>query len=189
MVGVGGQGIVLASTVISLAALRSGVDVKNNEVHGMAQRGGSVMAHVRFGAQVYSPLIEPGTAQILVALEVLEGIRHAHYVAQDGVALVNTQRIVPVTVTSGQAEYPAEAEELAARLFPRLVAADCYAAAHALGNARVVNSIMIGMLSRFLAFTPALYEEILFDVLPEKLHAVNLRAFAQGREMGLTTHT
>ena len=116
MVGVGGQGILLATQITARAAIANGHDVKTNEVHGMAQRGGSVVAQIRFGEQVFSPLVPEGSAQVLASLERIEALRFAGYLSPDGLAVVSTQAIVPVTVSSGQAAYPADAE---ARLRPR----------------------------------------------------------------------
>ena len=106
LVGVGGQGIILASTIISQAALLAGHDVKNNEVHGMAQRGGSVVSQIRFGKRVYSPLIQRGTADYVISLEKLETVRYLHFCNPETKVVVNNLEIVPVTVTSGGAEYP-----------------------------------------------------------------------------------
>ena len=113
LVGVGGQGILLAAQIIARAALISGSDVKTNEVHGMAQRGGSVVAQVRYGQHVYSPLVPEGTAQVLASLERIEALRFAGYLAPGGggLAVVSSQAIIPVTVSSGQAEYPEDAED------------------------------------------------------------------------------
>ncbi len=120
MVGVGGQGILLASEILAQAAMLEGYEVKTNEVHGMAQRGGSVVAQIRYGPEVYSPLVARGSAQILGALEKIEALRYADYLAPDGLAVVNAQAIVPVTVSSGAARYPADVESLLKAAFPRL---------------------------------------------------------------------
>jgi indolepyruvate ferredoxin oxidoreductase beta subunit len=122
LTGVGGQGILLASEIISNAAMLSGFDVKTNEVHGMAQRGGTVTALVRYGPKVYSPLICEGNARVLCAFEMAEAIRAAHYLAPGGLAVVNQYRIIPVTVSSGSAVYPENIKETLRKRFPRL----CY---------------------------------------------------------------
>ena len=120
LVGVGGQGILLASEIISQAALALGYQVKTNEVHGMAQRGGSVMAQIRYGREVHSPLVAEGTARILGSFEAIEAIRVAHYLAPDGCAVVSSQVIIPVTVSSGTARYPEDVEARLRQVFPRL---------------------------------------------------------------------
>ncbi|NLF40023.1 indolepyruvate oxidoreductase subunit beta [bacterium] len=181
IVGVGGQGIVLASTLISDAALRAGCDVKSNEVHGMAQRGGSVMAHVRFAREVHSPLVEKGRADLLIAMEIAEGLRHAEYLSRDGLAIVSTQRIIPVTVSSGGATYPRDPEGAARSLFNRLFFADCMRIAGELGNPRVVNSILVGCASNHLPFPAAAWDATFRAVLPARILDVNLKAFEKGR--------
>ena len=111
LAGVGGQGILLASEILGEAFLRGGYDVKKSEVHGMAQRGGAVTTHLRFGPKVYSPLIEPGTADVLIAFEKLEALRFIHFLKPGGTALVNRQEIPPAPVSSGQERYPERVEE------------------------------------------------------------------------------
>ena len=124
IVGVGGQGILLASEILAQAAMLEGYDVKTNEVHGMAQRGGSVMAQIRYGREVHSPLVARNAAHILGALEKVEALRYADYLRPDGLAAVSSQAIMPVTVSSGAAHYPEDAEELLHQAFPRLVYID-----------------------------------------------------------------
>ncbi|MBQ7813077.1 MAG: 2-oxoacid:acceptor oxidoreductase family protein, partial [Thermoguttaceae bacterium] len=111
LVGVGGQGILLASAIVAQAALDSGYDVKTNEIHGMAQRGGSVVAQIRYGEKIYSPLIPKGTATVLASLERVESLRYVDYLAPNGLAVVSDQIIVPTTVSSGAASYPTLDEE------------------------------------------------------------------------------
>ena len=139
IVGVGGQGILLATQVAARAALISGHDVKTNEVHGMAQRGGSVVAQIRFGAKVYSPLVPEGTARVLVSFERIEALRFREFLAPDGLAVVSSQAIIPVTVSSGNATYPADAEERLRKAFPRLAYIDAVAVAEKLCDIRVAK--------------------------------------------------
>ncbi len=120
LAGVGGQGILLASEILGEAFLRGGYDVKKSEVHGMAQRGGAVTTHLRFGPKVFSPLIEPGTADLLIAFEKMEALRFIHYLAPDGVAVVNVQEIPPAPVSSGQERYPERIEERLREVTPRV---------------------------------------------------------------------
>ncbi len=180
LAGVGGQGILLASKILSEAALIEGYDVKANEVHGMAQRGGSVLAQIRFGKKVYSPLVMRGSAQFLVALEIIEALRYADYVAPEGVAFVNTQRIIPTTVSSGLAEYPTDPENLIRKTFPRYKLADCLKLAREAGSARSVNVVMMGMLSRHLPFPEETWQGVLERLLKGKNLETNLKAFNLG---------
>lgn len=180
--GVGGQGIILASTLIAHAALAEGFDVKANEVHGMAQRGGSVICQIRFGDKVYSPLVQKGTADYLVALEIIEALRYVKYLKSEGIALINSQRIIPTTVSSGQSEYPEHPESHIKDIFPRYKMADCLALAQKAGNARCVNVVMVGWLSLFLPFSEQTWEKVLKDQLQHKNPETNQRAFRMGRD-------
>ncbi len=147
LTGVGGQGILLAAKIIALAAKEAGWSVCSNETHGMAQRGGSVRAQIKFGDAAHSPLIMEGGADVLAALEHIEALRCAHYLKRGGLAVVSAQSLVPVTVSSGAAEYPGDVPERLARVFPRLVYRDYAADAAGLGDARLANTIMVGVLS------------------------------------------
>jgi indolepyruvate ferredoxin oxidoreductase beta subunit len=182
IVGVGGQGILLASEVVARAAMAAGYQVKTNEVHGMAQRGGSVMAQVRFGTTVHSPLVAEGTARFLLAFEKVEALRAAHFLATGGSAIVSNQEIVPVTVTSGSAHYPADAAERLARACPRLLLLDAVAMAEALGSARASNMVMVGALSAHADLPAEAWEQaIAGSVKPAHLD-LNRRAFEAGRD-------
>jgi indolepyruvate ferredoxin oxidoreductase beta subunit len=180
--GVGGQGILLASAVISEAAMISGNDVKTNEVHGMAQRGGSVIAQIRFGEKVFSPLIKRGDADFLVALEKVEAVRYADYLKSDGVAIVNMQKIVPVTVASGSATYPDNIDDVLKERLPDLKALDCISIAEEIGNVRVANVVLIGVLSRHLPFSVETWENAISDNVPQRALEANMRAFGTGRD-------
>jgi indolepyruvate ferredoxin oxidoreductase, beta subunit len=183
LAGVGGQGILLASEVLGEAFLRSGYDVKKSEVHGMAQRGGAVTTHLRFGPRVYSPLIEPGTADLLIAFEKLEALRFIHYLGPDGVAVVNAQEIPPAPVSSGQERYPEGIEERLREVSPRVHVVDALAAALALREVRAVNMVMTGAASRFLALPETAYEDALKARLPARVVDVNVQAFHVGRSL------
>jgi indolepyruvate ferredoxin oxidoreductase beta subunit len=180
--GVGGQGILLASAVISQAAVISGNDVKTNEVHGMAQRGGSVIAQVRFGEKVFSPLIKKGDADFLVALEKVEAVRYADYLKSDGVAIVNMQKIIPVTVASGLATYPGNIDDVLKERLPNLKTLDCISIAEKIGNVRVANVVLIGVLSRYLPFNLETWESAISDNVPQKALEANMKAFGTGRD-------
>jgi indolepyruvate ferredoxin oxidoreductase beta subunit len=183
LAGVGGQGILLASEIIARAAMAAGFAVKTNEVHGMAQRGGSVLAQIRYGREVFSPLVERGTAQVLGSLEQIESLRLADYLAPDGLAVVSSQRVVPVTVSSGQAHYPEDAEARIRAAFPRLIYLDAIGIAMKIGNARCSNLVILGALAKGLTLpTEAWQEGIRHSVKPRFLD-INLRAFQAGQAL------
>ena len=182
--GVGGQGILLASEIISSALMKAGFDVKQSEVHGMAQRGGSVISHIRYGEKVYSPLIELGSADIAASFELLESLRYISYYNKDTRVIVNTQKILPSPVSTGMDTYPPDVlEQLKSRgltVFP----VDAFDIAKAAGETRAANVVLTGALSVFL---PSVDEKIFLEVLekriPEKIREVNIRAFLEGRKL------
>ena len=181
LAGVGGQGTLLASEVLCDAFLLSGYDVKKSEVHGMAQRGGSVTTHLRFGPKVFSPLIEPGGADLLIAFEKLEALRFAHYLRPGGAMVVNAQEIFPPSVATGQERYP---EDVAVRLrtvTDRLHFVDALAAALLLREVRAVNMVMVGAASHYLPLSEGTYEDAMKARMPERIVAVNVAAFRAGR--------
>jgi indolepyruvate ferredoxin oxidoreductase beta subunit len=190
LAGVGGQGTLLASEVLCDAFLLSGYDVKKSEVHGMAQRGGSVTTHLRFGPKVFSPLIEPGKADLLIAFEKVEALRFAHYLRPGGAMVVNAQEIFPPSVATGQERYPQDVVERLRAITDRLFMVDALAAALSMHEVRAVNMVMAGAASHFLPLPEGAYEEALKARLPEKLVAVNVRAFHAGRGLlhGQGTH-
>jgi indolepyruvate ferredoxin oxidoreductase, beta subunit len=181
LVGVGGQGILLASEVTARAAMAAGLQVKTNEVHGMAQRGGSVVAQIRYGAEVHSPLIPVGTARALGAFEKIEALRQAHFLAPDGLAVVSTQEIVPVTVSSGRATYPADAESRLREAFPRLVFLDAADLAEEAGDIRCANIIVLGALATGLDLPVEAWHTAIRDCVKEQHVEMNMRAFDTGR--------
>jgi indolepyruvate ferredoxin oxidoreductase beta subunit len=180
MVGVGGQGILLATQITARAALVSGFDVKTNEVHGMAQRGGSVVAQVRFGARVFSPLVPLGSAQVLASLERIEALRFAGYLSADGLAVVSSQAIIPVTVSSGKAVYPADAQDRLRAAFTRLAYIDVISAAEKLHDARVANVILLGAMSTALNLPRTSWAEAISQCVKPAFREINLRAFDEG---------
>jgi indolepyruvate ferredoxin oxidoreductase beta subunit len=179
--GVGGQGVLLAAKLLAGAAELSGLEVRSNEIHGMAQRGGSVTAQVRFGDAVFSPLILEGTADALAALEHIEALRWARYLKPGGAAAVSAQSIIPATVSSGAAKYPADVPARLAEAFPRLKYFGCAEKAAELGDARLANTILCGMLSRVLPLGESAWEESIRTRLPAKAAEPNLEAFRFGR--------
>jgi indolepyruvate ferredoxin oxidoreductase beta subunit len=183
--GVGGQGVLLAGELVSRAAILAGADVKGNAVHGMAQRGGSVLAEVRFGPKVYSPLVWEGTVDLLVSLEESEALRYAHFMRPGALAVVSTQRIVPVTVSSGKALYPSDMEARLRRAFPRLVLIDAHAIAHRAGSAKAANVAALGAARAELPSLRAFWKEAIAACVGEKHRELNLRAFEAGEGYAL----
>lgn len=181
LVGVGGQGILLASEILAQAAMIQSYQVKTNEVHGMAQRGGSVMAQIRYGEEVHSPLVSKRSAHILGALEKVEALRYREFLRPDGLAAVSSQAIVPVTVSSGSARYPENVEELLAKAFPRLVYIDAPRLAGELGDSRAANIILLGAISRGLDLPRESWEEAISLCVRERFRDLNLKAFSLGR--------
>lgn len=187
LVGVGGQGILLASGVLAQAAVAAGFDVKTNEVHGMAQRGGSVIAQVRFGPRVYSPLVAPKTAQVLGSLERIEALRYQHYLADDGLAVVSRQMIVPVTVSSGVATYPADALLRLREAFSRLLLIDADRKATEIGSPQAANLVVLGAVSLELDLPEEAWEAAIRQSVKQPHLALSLRAFAVGRTLATAT--
>ena len=177
--GVGGQGILLAGRVLGALAALEGLDCKASEVHGMAQRGGSVITHVRMGEKVYSPLIEKGCGDILVAFEPLEALRYAQYVRPGGAVVVNTRRIAPMGVLQGTDAYP---ENPLAPLegAMEIICLDALELAQSCGNPRGVNLVLLGTLSTRLPFSEASWHTAIAQCVPPKTLEGNLRAFALG---------
>ncbi len=181
--GVGGQGILLAAKIIALAAEKAGFEVTTNEVHGMAQRGGSVTAQLRYGDAVYSPLILERQADVLASMEMIEALRYAHFLKPGGLAAVSTQKIIPVTVSSGKMQYPADAEARLREVFPRLELCDCLDAAIKMGNAKLANTILLGTLSAGLAgIDLPLWESAISECVKPAFVEANLAAFRFGRK-------
>jgi indolepyruvate ferredoxin oxidoreductase beta subunit len=182
VVGVGGQGVILVSNVIGVAAVKAGYAVRGAETHGMAQRGGSVISHIRIGC-TYGPMVPPGGADVLLALEPAEALRYAHFSASDGVALVNTQPILPITVTTGKASYP-PVDEILAPLRNRcneLKTLNATQLAAELGAAQAMNVVMLGLLSRYVPIREELLLETLSETIPAKYLELNKRAFQIGQ--------
>ena len=181
IVGVGGQGTLLTSRIIGKTALAAGLEVKISEVHGMAQRGGSVVTFVRFGERVYEPVCEEGEVDVLIAFERLEALRYAHFLKADGVLVVNDHRIDPMTVTTGKAVYPEGILETLAASHT-VVSLDGGEIARGLGNSRVLNSVVLGAAARHIGFSLADWIAVLTATVPPKTVAVNEAAFRAGYE-------
>jgi len=178
--GVGGQGSVLASKLLGAALVASGFDVKMSEVHGMAQRGGSVVTQVRFGEKVFSPLIGSNEADFLVAFEPLEALRWASYLSEDGVLVTDNHEIPTPTVNMGVEKYPDVISELQ-KYSPKVI--NAIKEAEALGNWRTANVVMLGVISLSLPVEESIWHKALQEVLPPKHLEINMKAFLRGREL------
>ena len=183
--GVGGQGVILFSDILANLALSAGLDVKKSEVHGMSQRGGSVISHIRYESKVYSPLIEEGTADLIVAFEKLEGLRASHFLAPSGKLVFDPHRIDPLPVQLGLVERIDDQrldERLQARA-PNRVAIPAFATAKQLGTPRVQNIVMLGAVSRFLEFPADAYKTVIRTLVKPEFLEINLTAFATGQKL------
>lgn len=178
--GVGGQGVLLASKVLSESALASGMDVKQNEVHGMAQRGGSVISFVRMGAEVHSPVVMPGSADLLLSFEPLEALRYLHYLKPGGRLVYNKIAINPSTVATGMAVYPNDVEAQISARCPKALGLDALAIARAAGNGKAVNMVMVGTVMKHLPFEDSIVIDVVKELAKGKGVEVNLKALAGG---------
>jgi indolepyruvate ferredoxin oxidoreductase beta subunit len=181
IVGVGGQGSLLASKLLGYLLLKEGYDVKVSEVHGMSQRGGSVVTYVRFGDKVYSPIIDKGEADFIVSFEQMEAARYLPYLRENGRIVTNTQRIEPMPVITGAAAYP---ENLIAKLEEKgavVDAMDCLTLAEEAGSSKAVNIVLMGRLSKYFDIPAEKWQQAIEALVPEKFRDVNLKAFELGR--------
>ena len=181
IVGVGGQGSLLASKLLGNLLVDEGYDVKVSEVHGMSQRGGSVVTYVRFGEKVYSPIIDKGEADFIVAFEKIEAARYASYLKKGGKIIVNTQEIDPMPVITGAAEYPHGALEYLVALGLSVDAIDALAPATEAGSPKAVNIVLMGRLSRYMNLPEEKWNEAIKKSVAPKFTEMNIRAFALGR--------
>ena len=183
IVGVGGQGSLLASKLLGRMLLQKGYDIKVSEVHGMSQRGGSVVTYVRFGDKVYSPIIDKGEADFIVSFEMLEAARYTEFLKPNGKIIANTQQINPMPVITGAAEYPAELEAKIKSAGADLVAVDALSLAEQAGSSKAVNIVLMGILSKYFDFTEKEWLEAIENSVPVKFLELNKKAFALGREV------
>ncbi|MGD8866808.1 MAG: indolepyruvate oxidoreductase subunit beta [Gemmatimonadales bacterium] len=179
--GVGGQGVILVSEILALAALADGRDVKQGEFHGVAQRGGAVFSHVRFGDRVHSPLAPLGEVDYLLALEKLEALRYAHFVKPGGTIIVNDHKVEPVRV-GDERPYPEEAVDFLADKGFKVIEVDATQRAIQLGNHKVTNVIVLGVLAALLDIPADVWERTLESRIPKQILALNQQAFAAGQE-------
>ncbi|MDN5344174.1 MAG: indolepyruvate ferredoxin oxidoreductase, beta subunit [Clostridia bacterium] len=184
LVGVGGQGTILAGRVLSRAALSLEGEVKVSDIHGMAQRGGSVVTQVRFGPRVFAPVMAPGTADFLVAFEKLEARRWLPYLRAEGWLIVNDQEMPPLPVLTGVATYPEDLVGEMGRLVKNMLALHALDLARLAGNVKAVNMVLMGALARRLPISREAWENALADSVPERFLEVNRKAFQLGWEGG-----
>lgn len=181
VVGVGGQGTLLTSRIIGKTALFNGYDVKLSEVHGMAQRGGSVVTFVRFGEKVYEPVCEEGSVDILISFERLEGLRYAHFLKKDGKLIVNDCRIDPMTVVIGAKEYPSDIIENLKKEH-NVYSIKGGEIANELGNSKVLNSVVLGLAAKHIGFDQQDWLKVIEQTVPQKTIEINEKAFLLGYE-------
>ena len=179
IVGVGGQGTLLTSRILGGLAIQAGYDVKISEVHGMAQRGGSVVTYVRYGESVAEPIVEEGQADVLIAFERMEALRYAHFLKKDGVLIINDHRIDPMTVVTGAASYPENIIENLSKQY-RVVSINAMEEAIKLGNTKVFNTIILGVTAKNMDFDKELWTKVIEATVPPKTIAMNLQAFEKG---------
>ncbi|MDR1630311.1 MAG: indolepyruvate oxidoreductase subunit beta [Oscillospiraceae bacterium] len=180
IVGVGGQGTLLASRLLGNVLISRGYDVKVSEVHGMSQRGGSVVTYVKYGDRVSSPVVEHGEADIIIAFELLEAARYLPYLKKGGTIVVNTQQIDPMPVVTGAKQYP---EALLSKLQGtelNIVDVDALALSLEAGNAKAVNVVLLGVAARFMSFDGSEWVKVIADTVPPKFLEVNQKAFDLG---------
>lgn len=181
IVGVGGQGTLLASKLLGKLLLKNGFDVKVSEVHGMSQRGGSVTTYVRYGDKVYSPVIDEGEADFVLSFELLEGARNAKFLKNDGILLTNTQQINPMPVITGSAVYPENLEDKLKNAGIKIDALDALALANEAGSSKAVNLVLLGRLSKYFDFSVEEWEKTIEESVPQKFIELNKKAFLLGR--------
>lgn len=183
LVGVGGQGILLASEILAEAFMIAGFDVKKSEIHGMSQRGGSVVSHVRFGKKVFSPVVPEGEGDILFGFELLETSRYLHLLRSGAKVIANDFRIQPPAVQLGQQRYPDNLQASIATRFPDFQLVDGLKIATEVGNPKVANTVLLGAVSSHLQLDATIWQAALQKMVPAKALAVNLQAFEAGRSL------
>lgn len=180
IVGVGGQGTLLTSRIVGHVALNNGYDVKMSEVHGMAQRGGSVVTHVRFGKNVSSPLVEIGKADIILSFEKMEALRWMHYLKEGGIAIVNDFAIDPMPVIMGHTQYPDDIAERLQSTRAKVLIVNALKIAQELGNIRVSNIVLLGHMAKYLSMEPEEWDKAIENLVPPKTIEINKKAFYKG---------
>ncbi|MGI6362012.1 MAG: indolepyruvate oxidoreductase subunit beta [Bacillota bacterium] len=182
IVGVGGQGTILSGRIISEVVLAAGLDVKVSEIHGMSQRGGSVITQVRFGEKVWSPIIPNAQADVMIAFEKLEALRSLNWMSPDGQVIVNDRELYPMPVISGAMEYPADIKERVFAKTDKAIFLDALSMAVEAGNPKSLNLVLLGCLSMYMSFSQEAWERAIAAVVKPHFLEVNLKAFSMGRE-------
>ena len=182
IVGVGGQGTLLTSRILGNLAIGGGYDVKLSEVHGMAQRGGSVVTFVRYGEEVAEPIVEEGQADVLIAFEKLEALRYLHFLKKDGVVIVNDWRIDPITVVTGTAQYPEDILDTL-RAARKTIAVKATEKSIEMGAPKAFNVVVLGAAARYVGFEKEDWLKVIEQTVPPKTVEVNRRAFEEGYRM------
>ncbi|MBI4619611.1 MAG: indolepyruvate oxidoreductase subunit beta [Desulfobacterales bacterium] len=183
-VGVGGQGIILASEILTYALMNAGYDAKKSEVHGMSQRGGSVNTHIRFGKKVYSPVIKEREVDILFAFEQLEALRYFGFLKPGAMVILNNHTVNPPSVSLGIDEYPGDVPQTIKKRFPNFHLVNGLDLALKIGNSRTANIVLLGVLSKYIKVEENSWIDAISKVFPEKLININIEAFRLGREEG-----
>lgn len=181
IVGVGGQGTLLASRILGNMLVGQGYDVKVSEVHGMSQRGGSVVTYVKYGKKVYSPIIEKGEADIIISFELCEAARWVSYLKKGGKLIVNTQKIAPMPVITGAAKYPENVVHNLKATGCHVIALDALSLAEQAGTAKATNVVLMGAISTKMSFDETIWEQTIAELVPAKFLDINLKAFRLGR--------
>ncbi len=181
MSGVGGQGVLVASDVLVRVAMLAGLDTKKSEVHGMAQRGGSVVSQIRYGEKIYSPLIEKGSADIILAFEKLEAVRYLDFLKPNGIMIINSQQITPLSVFFFDIPYPEDVQVICKKKTEQIVMIEGIKIAERLKNQRVLNTVMLGALSNFLQFDEEHWIKAIEQRVPPKTFDLNRKAFEAGK--------
>jgi indolepyruvate ferredoxin oxidoreductase beta subunit len=183
LAGVGGQGVLRASDIMCMAIMEAGLDVKKSEVHGMAQRGGCVTSHVRYGNKVYSPLAKLGSINLLVAFEKMEALRYLNYLTKDATIIVNAEEIYPPAVNLGDVLYPDDVISFLKSNYKQVKEIDATALAKQAGNVKAANVVLLGTISTLMDIPTSIWKNVINKSFPEKLIKVNLTAFQMGRDV------
>ncbi len=180
IVGVGGQGTLLASRILGTIAFKMNYDVKVSEVHGMSQRGGSVVTYIKYGTKIYSPLIEKGEADIILAFEKLEALRWTEYLNNDGMMIINEQEIAPMPIITGTAKYPSDIINIIKQKYKNIFTLDALKIAKQCGNLKAVNIVLLGVMAAKTAIAKQIWDEAIRETVPAKVLNVNIEAFNAG---------
>lgn len=180
LAGVGGQGILRASDIMCQAMMEADFDVKKSEVHGMAQRGGCVTSHVRYGTRVFSPLAEPGSIEIMLAFEKMEALRYLKFLSKDASIILNTEEINPPAVNMGDMPYPGDIVDFLKNNYPCVVSLNAVELALQAGNAKAANVVLLGAVSKLIGMEKSVWKKVIKEAFSQKLIKLNLDAFQMG---------